>query len=65
MDPSSSVKREVDKTLIVLDSSSSDQEKTDEVIGTVVKKEVEDEASKGKKKGRKIIWVVSQYILRI
>ena len=44
-------------TPIVLDISSSDEEKTDEVIGTVVKKEVE--ASSGEKKERKIIWVVS------
>ena len=57
MDPSVSVKREVDKTPIVLDISSSDEEKTDEVIGMVVKKEVE--TSSGEKKERKIIWVVS------
>ena len=59
LDPSVSVKREVDKTPIVLDISSSDEEKTDEVIGTVVKKEVGDEVSRGEKKERKIIWVVS------
>ena len=55
------VKRKVDSTPIVLDiSSSSDQEKADEVIQVseaVVKKEVEAGKRKEQKE-RKIIWAV-------
>ena len=61
LDQSFTGKRIVDPAPVVLDiSSSSDQEKEDEaieLIKTVVKKEFE--AGKGKKKERKIIWVVS------
>jgi len=61
LDRPHSVKLEFDPTPIVLDSSSSDQEKNEVTDTATVKKEVE--ASGGKKKERKIIWVSPEQLM--